>query len=146
MRISFVLVLKAIGLTVLLVTVTNIFLCEWEFSESSSKPAELEPVDTRPTSDNQTTILSEYHLTLLHCFPLLTVLQTYLFCHSITTLTPGLWSPKTVQGNTATFSKFLRDGTTFLSIFFQVLCQTHSTGDRVSGRECLLMKGSSIFC
>ena len=39
MRISFVLVLKAIGLTVLLVTVTNIFLCEWEFSESSSKPA-----------------------------------------------------------------------------------------------------------
>ena len=39
MRISFVLVLKAIGLTVLLVTVTNIFLCEWDFSESSSKPA-----------------------------------------------------------------------------------------------------------
>ena len=39
MRISFVLVLKAIGLTVLLVTVTNIFLCEWEFSESSRKPA-----------------------------------------------------------------------------------------------------------
>ena len=40
MWISYVLVLKAIGLTVLLVTVTNIFLCEWEFSsESSSKPA-----------------------------------------------------------------------------------------------------------
>ena len=146
MRISYVLVtLKAIGLTVLLVTVTNIFLCEWEFSSKPAIPSRVGASrhTTNIRQPNYTSVRIPPHIASL--FPTadsptdLSLLPLYHNTHTRTV------EPQDSAGKYSDISKFLRDGTTFPFIFFQVLCQSHSTGDRVSGRECLLMKGESFL-